>query len=148
MSLFFWFDLFLEARAEIQKYFHSFFGANENFKNSIEINWPLVHLWFEKILGKHGKPTMHEANKYLNRALRDHPYITSAKTGWWVQKMTIFADVQYCIYAYIAGGLVRKRPQMSWRNIGMVPNLKFERWHSSLHRCSTVAVPSWIGLLM
>ena len=33
--------------------------------------------------------------------LRDHPYITSAK--WlgegWVQKMTIFADIQYCIYA-------------------------------------------------
>ena len=30
MVLFFWFDLFLEARAEIQKYFCSFFGANEN----------------------------------------------------------------------------------------------------------------------
>ena len=32
MPLFFWFDLFLEARAEIQKYSHSLFGANENFK--------------------------------------------------------------------------------------------------------------------
>ena len=33
------FDLIhLEARAEIQKYFHSFFGANENFKNPLVIN--------------------------------------------------------------------------------------------------------------
>ena len=32
MPLFFWFDLFFEARAEIQKYFLSFFGSNENFK--------------------------------------------------------------------------------------------------------------------
>ena len=32
--------------------------------------------------------------------IRDHPYITSAKgLGGWVQKMAIFADVQYCIYA-------------------------------------------------
>ena len=29
VHLFFLFDLFLEARAEIQKYFRSFFGANE-----------------------------------------------------------------------------------------------------------------------
>ena len=36
---------------------------------------------------------------------RDHPYITSAKgLGGWVQKMAIFADVQYCIYADIVGG--------------------------------------------
>ena len=27
-----WFDLFLEARAETQKYFRSSFGSNENFK--------------------------------------------------------------------------------------------------------------------
>ena len=32
MPLFFWFDLFLEARAEIPKYYRSYFGANENFK--------------------------------------------------------------------------------------------------------------------
>ena len=29
----------LEARAEIQKYFHLFFGSNENF--AFEIYWPL-----------------------------------------------------------------------------------------------------------
>ena len=29
-ALIFLFDLFLEARADIQKYFRSFFGANEN----------------------------------------------------------------------------------------------------------------------
>ena len=35
---------------------------------------------------------------------KDHPYITSAKRlGWWVHKMAIFADVQYCIYADIVG---------------------------------------------
>ena len=38
MPLFFWSDLFLEARAEIQKYFRSFFGASENFKKSFR-NW-------------------------------------------------------------------------------------------------------------
>ena len=32
MTLFFWFYLFFEARAEIQKYFCSFFGSNENFR--------------------------------------------------------------------------------------------------------------------
>ena len=32
----------LEARAEIQKYFRSFFGSNENFNFAFEINWPLV----------------------------------------------------------------------------------------------------------
>ena len=37
--------------------------------------------------------------------LRDHPYITSPKElGRWGQKMAIFADVQYCIYADIVGG--------------------------------------------
>ena len=34
MPLFFWYDLFLEARAEIQIYFRSYFGANELFKKS------------------------------------------------------------------------------------------------------------------
>ena len=44
---------------------------------------------------------------------RDHPYITSAKgLGGWGQKMTIFADVQYCIYADIVGGWVRNRPKI------------------------------------
>ena len=33
---YFLFDLFLETRAEIQKYFCSFFGANENFKKSFQ----------------------------------------------------------------------------------------------------------------
>ena len=31
-NLLFWFDLFLEPKAEIQKYFHTFYSANENFK--------------------------------------------------------------------------------------------------------------------
>ena len=43
-SYFFWFDLVLEARAEIQKYFRLFFGANKNFKSPFEINWPLEGL--------------------------------------------------------------------------------------------------------
>ena len=38
--------------------------------------------------------------------VRGHPYITSSKgVGGWVQKMAIFADVQYCIYADIVEGL-------------------------------------------
>ena len=39
VHLFFWFDFFLEARAEIQKYFRSFFGANENYR-----------IWFRDLL--------------------------------------------------------------------------------------------------
>ena len=38
----------LESRAEIQKYFRSFFGSNENLKICLEINWPLgygMHLY-------------------------------------------------------------------------------------------------------
>ena len=31
----------LEAMAEIEKYFRSFFGSNENLKFAFEINWPL-----------------------------------------------------------------------------------------------------------
>ena len=42
----------------------------------------------------------------------DHPYITSAKElGGWGQKMAIFADVQYCIYADIVGGS-KKSPKI------------------------------------
>ena len=38
--------------------------------------------------------------------IRDHPYITSAKGhGGWVPKVAVFANVQYCIYADIVGGL-------------------------------------------
>ena len=40
--LFFWFDFFLEARAEIQKYFRSFFGAMKTLKFDFEIYWPLI----------------------------------------------------------------------------------------------------------
>ena len=37
----------------------------------------------------------------------DHPYITSAKElGGWVQKKSIFGDVQFFIYADIVGGWV------------------------------------------
>ena len=36
---------------------------------------------------------------------RGHPYFTSVKgLGGWVQKMAIFADFQYYIYADIVGG--------------------------------------------
>ena len=34
--IFFLFDLFLEARAEIHKYLPLFFGGNENFKKSFQ----------------------------------------------------------------------------------------------------------------
>ena len=34
--------------------------------------------------------------------------------------MASFADVQYCIYAEIVGGLVRKIPELYGRNIWMV----------------------------
>ena len=43
---------------------------------------------------------------------RDRPYITSVLGGW-VQKMPFFADVQYCIYADIVGGWVRKGQKRS-----------------------------------
>ena len=50
----------------------------------------------------------------------DHPYIMSAKgLGGWGRKMAIFADVQYCIYADIVGGWVKKNPKICRRNIGM-----------------------------
>ena len=55
----------------------------------------------------------------------DHPYITSAyKLGGWVQKMSIFADVQYCIYADLECGWVRKGLKLYWRNIWMVFYIK------------------------
>ena len=41
VPLFFWFDLFLEARAEILEKIHWFFGPNDDTKKSFEINWPL-----------------------------------------------------------------------------------------------------------
>ena len=46
-----------------------------------------------------GEPTLALCS-LLARSLKDHPYITSAKelVGW-VQKMAVFTDVQYCIYA-------------------------------------------------
>jgi hypothetical protein len=36
--------------------------------------------------------------------------------------MAIFADLQYCIYADIVGGWVRKSPKVCWRKIDMIPN--------------------------
>ena len=39
----------------------------------------------------------------------DHPYITSAyELGGWVQKISIFADVQYCIYADVVSLWAKK----------------------------------------
>ena len=44
---------------------------------------------------------------------KDHPYITSAEgLGGWVQKMAVFTDFQYCIYADMGVGWVRKGPKM------------------------------------
>ena len=52
-----------------------------------------------------------EAFTFLNSAgilARDHPYIPSANgLGGWVQKMAIFADVQYCVYADKVGESVK-----------------------------------------
>ena len=41
MPLFFWFDLFLEARAEILNKIRWFFGRNDGTKRHFEKNWPL-----------------------------------------------------------------------------------------------------------
>ena len=39
------------------------------------------------------------------KLLTDHPYITSGKgLGEWVQKVAVFEDVQYYIYADKVGG--------------------------------------------
>ena len=40
--LLFWFNLFLEARVEIQKYFRSFFVHMKTLKSPFEINWHLA----------------------------------------------------------------------------------------------------------
>ena len=56
------------------------------------------------------------------RLVRDHPYIMLAKgpVGW-VQRIVVFADVHYCIYADIVFGRLRKGQKMCWRIIFMVP---------------------------
>ena len=41
LHFFFWFDLFLHARAEIQKYFCSFLVLKKTLKSPFEIIWPL-----------------------------------------------------------------------------------------------------------
>ena len=46
------------------------------------------------------------------KLIRDHPYITSAyRLDGLVHKMAT-VDVQYCIYADIVSGWVRKVPKM------------------------------------
>ena len=43
-------------------------------------------------------PSEKKRKSCLSNVLRDHPYITSAKgLGWWVKKMSVFADAHYCI---------------------------------------------------
>ena len=52
-------------------------------------------------------------------------YYVSKGLGGWVQKMAVFADDQFCIYADftpLVGGWVRKGPKMCWRTIWMVPS--------------------------
>ena len=51
--------------------------------------------------------------------IKDHKgpsiYYVSKELGGWVQKMAVFGDLQYCIYADftpLVGGWVRKGPQM------------------------------------
>ena len=49
MAPFFWFDLFFEARAEIQKYFCLFLFQMKTLKFAFEIYWPLPKIakfWF------------------------------------------------------------------------------------------------------
>ena len=41
LPLFFWFDIFLQARAEILEKISLFFGPNDGTKKHFEINWPL-----------------------------------------------------------------------------------------------------------
>ena len=65
-----------------------------------------------KVMGSILEPYL-LSNVFLMITVRDHPYITSAKgLGEWVQKIAIFADVHYCIYADILGGWVRKRTKI------------------------------------
>ena len=46
----------------------------------------------------------------IKHFIKDHPYITSAKgLGWWGQKMAVFSDVQYCIYADNHSGWVGQK---------------------------------------
>ena len=48
----FWFELFLEARAEILKKIVGFLVETITTKSPFEINWPLVRAWrVEKELG-------------------------------------------------------------------------------------------------
>ena len=62
-------------------------------------------MWTEE--GARKKKVSTNSRNTVAVAVRDHPYITSAKgLGGWVLKMVIFADVQYCIYADIMGGWV------------------------------------------
>ena len=53
----------------------------------------------------HQNRIINELVQHSRSQVRDHLYNMLAKgLGGWVQKMTIFANVQYCIYADIVGG--------------------------------------------
>ena len=57
------------------------------------------------LLGRLHTERVAERGPHDRYHFRDHPYIMAAKgLGGWVQKMAIFADVQYYIYADIVGG--------------------------------------------
>ena len=64
----------------------------------IEFTTTIVHQ------SNNGDPTLALCSLF-DRSLKDHPYITSAKDLiLWVQKMAVFTDVWYCIYADMVDG--------------------------------------------
>ena len=54
-------------------------------------------------------------------AKRPSFYYFSKMNGWVGLEKVHICYVQYCIYANIVGGWVRKSPNICWRNIRMVP---------------------------
>ena len=60
---------------------------------------------------------MHEITVHQFLDIRDH-YLgkRTGYVGGWVQKLTIFADVQYCIYADLVGGWVTKHEKFVYEN--------------------------------
>jgi hypothetical protein len=81
------------------------------------------------------------SNEVSLNSAGDHPYITSAKRTGWIQKMAIFADVQYCIYADIVGGWVGGSEKVQkyaeiikgW-SLGLQAHIHVRTGHSTHHR--------------
>ena len=106
------------------------------------------------------KCCLRDTIKFLKRACTKDPFesaIWSSGLNWfalgpsihyvrkrsgWVQKMTVFAYVHYCIYADIVGGWVRKGPKMCWRYIWMVSLLLNDVGYDKAFRESILHVAS------